>query len=75
MIMADIGEGIVHEASVAPVIAELFRTIHKILLAQRNQLARLSEILSFKGSSLKREETFSYPNLGRKILAILDCDM
>ena len=47
----DILEGKVHESTFASVVAESGRTIHKVLLAEGNQLSGLAEMLTLQRSS------------------------
>lgn len=52
----DVLEGIVHQASVAAVVAVTARAVHQLLLAQGHQLAGLLEGLTLQGASLKKKK-------------------
>ena len=52
LVLLDVLECVVHETTVAPVIAVLSGTVDQVLLAQGYQLAGLSEVLALQCSSL-----------------------
>lgn len=49
----DVLEGVVHQASVAAVVAVTAGAVHQLLLAQGHQLAGLLEGLTLQGAGLK----------------------
>lgn len=47
-ILLNVGEGVVHEAAVAAVVAERRRAVHQLLLRQRHQRARGAPMLALE---------------------------
>lgn len=51
VVVLDILEGLVHQASIAALVAFRSGTFHQVLLAQRHQLAGFPELLALQSSS------------------------
>ena len=45
----DVAESVVHQSSVASVVAPVVRAVHEVLLAEGEQLSSLAEVLPFQG--------------------------
>lgn len=52
----DVLEGVVHQASVAAVVAVTAGAVHQLLLAQGHQFAGLLEGLTLQGAGLKKKK-------------------
>lgn len=52
MVIADVLEGVVHEAAVAAVVAVRARAVDQVLLRQRHQVPALTEVLALQGARL-----------------------
>lgn len=48
VVFLDVGEGLVHQTTVAALVALRSGAIHQVLLAQGHQLARLPEVLTLQ---------------------------
>lgn len=50
-VVLDVLEGLVHESTIAALIAFGTRAVNQVLLTERHQFASLSELLTLHGSS------------------------
>lgn len=49
-VVLDVGEGLVHQTTVAALVALRSGAVHQVLLAQRHQLASLPEVLTLQSA-------------------------
>lgn len=64
IVVLNILEGLVHEASITAMIALWPRTVHQVLLTQRNQLSRSTKQLTLQGTCWAESPAGSTPFLG-----------
>ena len=57
-VVLDVLKGVVHEATVAAVVAVRGAAVDQVLLGEAHQLAGLAEVLALKGSGLLRKDMF-----------------
>lgn len=66
IVVLNILEGLVHEASITAMIALRPRTVHQVLLTQRNQLSSFTEQLTLQGARWAESPARSTPFLASR---------